>query len=140
MHSRLGIAHVVGIVARFSSNPKKTHMTIVKRIFKYLKGIEDFGLWYKQDDDFNLKVYTDADWAGNVDDRKSTSGGGFFFRERLITWTSKKQSCISQSTAKADYVVAAINCSNILWIKQLVEGMQEEITEHFTIYCDNIVQ
>ena len=61
VHRRLDIAHYVGIVARFSSSPKETHMTIVERIFRYLKGIEDYGLWYKQDDNYNIKVYIDID-------------------------------------------------------------------------------
>ena len=79
------ILHVFGIVLRFLSDTNETHMIVVKRIFRYLKGIEDYGLWYKQDDDFNLKVYIDVDWVGNVDDRRSTSGGAFFLGERLIT-------------------------------------------------------
>ena len=77
VHSRPDIALAIGIVARFSSNPKETHMTAMKRIFRYLKGIEDYGVWYKQEDDF--KVYTDADWAGNVDDSKNTIGVEFSF-------------------------------------------------------------
>ena len=56
MHSRKYIAHIVGIIAIFSSNPKKTHMTDVKRIFKFIKGTQDIGLWYKNDSDFTLKV------------------------------------------------------------------------------------
>lgn len=72
-HNKLDTAHAVGIVARFSANPKETHMTAVKSIFRYLKGTEDYGLWYKKEGDFELRVYTDDHWAGNVDDKKSTS-------------------------------------------------------------------
>ena len=61
-----------------------------------------------------LRAYTDVDWAGNIDDRKSTSGRTFFLGKRMVTWTSKKEKCTSQSTAKAEYVVA--NCTNIAWI------------------------
>ena len=59
-----------------------------------------------------LKVFSDADWVGNIDDRKSTSGGAFFLCKRLVSWTSKKKNCISQSTKEAEYVTAAVNCSN----------------------------
>ena len=90
MHSRKDIAHIVGIIAIFSSNPKETHMTDVKRIYKFIKGTQDFGLWYKKDGDFTLKVYTDYDWDLNVDDRKSTSGEASFLGEILITWLIKK--------------------------------------------------
>ena len=73
---------------------------VVKRIMRYLKGIYDFGLYYKRSENFELNAYTDADWGGNIDDRKSTSGGALFLGRRLVTWTSKKQSYTSLSTAK----------------------------------------
>lgn len=98
VHSRPDIAHVVGFVARFQKSPKETHMTTVKRIFKYLRGIVDYGLWYTYLGNFSLQVFTDADWARNLDDRKRTTSGAFFLRGRLVSWTSKKQTCISQST------------------------------------------
>ena len=63
VHSRPDIAVAVGIVARFSANPKETHMMAVKRILRYLKGTADYGLYYKKDDKFELRVYTDADWV-----------------------------------------------------------------------------
>ena len=64
-----------------------------------------------------LRVYSDVDWVGNIDDRKSTSGGAFFLGKRLVTWTSKKQNSTPQFTANVEYVVAAINYTNIVWIK-----------------------
>ena len=84
-----------------------------------------------------MKVFTDADWAGNLDDRKNTSGGAFFLGKRLVSWTSKKQNCTSQSTAEAEYVAAAVNCSNIVWFKQLLQGMKMEIKEPVVMFCDN---
>ena len=64
-----------------------------------------------------MRAYTDVDWAGNIDDRKSTSGGEFLLGKSMVTWTSKEQNCISQCTAKAKYVVAMVDCKNIVWIK-----------------------
>src|SRR5271156_5451591 len=78
VHTRPDIAHAVGIVARFSTNPKESHMTVVKRIIRYLKNTEDYGLWYKREGKFELQVYTHADWAGNIDDQQSRTGGAFF--------------------------------------------------------------
>ena len=69
------------------------------------------------------KVFTDVDWVGNLDDRKSTSGGAFFLGKRLVSWTSKKKNFTSQSTTKVEYVAAVVNFSNIVWFKQLLEGM-----------------
>ncbi|GLJ08830.1 hypothetical protein SUGI_0096780 [Cryptomeria japonica] len=137
VHRRLDIAHAVGIVARFFVDPKETHMMAIKRLFRYLKGTEDYGLVYQKGNVFDLKFYIDADWVGNIDDRKSTSGGAFFLGERLVSWLSKKQGCVSQSTAEAEYVAAALNCTNIAWIKQLLEGINEQVIELVTIFCDN---
>eukprot|EP00253_Pinus_taeda_P015384 PITA_15384 len=114
--TRLDIMHAVGIVGRFQANPKETHLQAVKRIFKYLQGTQNYGLWYPRDTYLTLHAYTDADWAGSVDDRKSTSGGAFFTGSRLVSWFSKKQSSISLSTAKAEYVVAASCCTQLLWM------------------------
>ena len=105
VHSRLDIALVVGIVARFSTNPRENHSMTIKRIMRYLKGTEEHGLYYKKNEKFELRAYTDVDWARNIDDSKSTSGGAFFLGKRLVTWTSKKQSCKSQSTTEVNMLL-----------------------------------
>ena len=88
--SRPDIKQAVGMVARFQSAPKESHVQSVKRIFRYLKGTINFGLWYPSKKSFSLKAYLDAEWDGCVDDRKSTSGGAFFLGESLVSWISKK--------------------------------------------------
>ena len=85
----------------------------------------------------DLKAFIDADWARSVDDRKNTSGGAFFLGKRLVSWISKKQDCISQSTIEAEYVATVVNCSNIIWFKQLLVGMKIEIKDPIIIYYDN---
>ena len=72
---------------------------------RYLKGTQEYGLYQKKNEKIELRAYTDVDWARNIDDRKSTSGGAFFLGKRLVTWTSKKQNHNSQSTTEAEYVV-----------------------------------
>ena len=89
VHNRPDIALLVGIVARFFANPKENHMMVIKRIMRYLKCTEDYGLYSKNNENFELRAYRDADWVGNIDDRKSTSGGAFFLGKRLVSWTSK---------------------------------------------------
>ena len=89
----------------------------IKRIMRYLKGTEEYGLYYKKNEKFDLRAYTDDDWYGNINDIKSSSGGAFFLGKRLVTWTSKKQNCNSQNNAKAEYVATIVNCTNIVWIK-----------------------
>lgn len=73
-------------------------MKEIKRIFRYLKSIIDYGLWYPRSEDFILTTYIDANWAQSVDDKKITSGGAFFLGERLASWLSKKQDLVSLST------------------------------------------
>ena len=106
------IMHAVGIVGRFQANPKESHLHVVKRIFKYLQGTQNFGLWYPRDTDLTLHAYTDADWARSVDDRKNTSGGAFYMGSRLVSWFSKKQSSIAFSTTEVEYVVVAFCAHN----------------------------
>ena len=136
VHTIPNITLEVGIVARFLTKPRENHMMAIKRILRYLKGTKDYGLWYKLGGNLDLKVFTDADWAGNLDDKKRTSGGAFFLGKRLVSWTSKKQNCTSQSTTEVEYVAVAVNFSNIIWFKQLLEGMKVEIKGLVVMYCD----
>ena len=94
-HTKLDIENEVGIVEIFQANPKESHDAIVKRIFRYLKGTRDYGLWYDRSSDFTLCAYTNVDWEGSIDDIKRTSGGTFFLGGRLVSWLTNKQACIS---------------------------------------------
>ncbi|XP_031091095.1 uncharacterized protein LOC115996096 [Ipomoea triloba] len=76
--SRLDIMHSVGMCARYQATTKESHLIVAKIILKYVKEIVEYGLWYSKDSEICLVGYCDADWAGNIDDRKSTSGGCFF--------------------------------------------------------------
>ena len=114
------------------------HYTVVKRIFRYPKGTPDFGLWYYRLSDFTLRACTDVDWTGSMDDIKSTSGGAFFLGGRLISWLSKKQDCISQSTAEVEYVVATNNCNQIMWMKQMLKDIGIEFSESIIINSENM--
>eukprot|EP00253_Pinus_taeda_P011243 PITA_11243 len=97
----------------------------------------NYGLWYPRDTDLTLHAYTDADWAGSVDDRKSTSVGAFFMGSRLVSWFSKKQSSIALSTAEAEYVAAASCCTQFLWMMQTLQDFQITCTPPIPILCDN---
>ena len=82
--SRPDISYSVGVCARYQANPKESHMTALKRIIKYVKTTAKFGVWYSKDTSDVLAGYSDADWAGNVDDRKSTLGGCFYVGNNLV--------------------------------------------------------
>jgi transposase InsO family protein len=134
--SRPDIACSVGMCARFQANPKESHLVAVKRIIRYVHGTTDLGLWYSCESNVVLVGYSDADWAGNVEDRKSTSGGCFYVGTNLVAWLSKKQASVSLSTAEAEYIAAGSCCTQLLWMKQMLSdfGMSQG---SMTIYCDN---
>jgi hypothetical protein len=88
--SRPDVMQAVGQFVKFQATPKESHVMAVKRIFRYLKGIEEFGLWYPKGKDLSIVAYTYANWSGCIDDRRSTSGASFYLRECLISWLSKK--------------------------------------------------
>ena len=94
-------------------------------------------MWYDRSNDFTLYAYTDVDWVGNMDDRKSTTGGAFFLVGRLVSWLSKKQDCTSQSIAEVKYVVVANNCNQVIWMKQMLKDIRIEFNEPIVIHCDN---
>jgi hypothetical protein len=116
--SRPNLMQAGGQVARFQAAPKESHVLALKRIFKYLKGTIDFGLWYPKGNDLSLIAYTDADWVGCIDDRRSTSGATFYLGECLVSWLKKKQSSISLSTAEAEYIATTSCCTQVLWMNQ----------------------
>ena len=105
------IMHAVCQVGRFQASPKNTHLLAVKRIFIYLKGTANHGLWYPRGNHFDLYEFTDVDWAGCIDDRKSTNGATFFLGGCLVSWSSKKQSSVSLSIAEAKYIAVASCCT-----------------------------
>ncbi|GJZ75899.1 hypothetical protein Tco_0640364, partial [Tanacetum coccineum] len=94
--------------------PKTSHLNAVKRIFKYLKGKPHLGLWYPRESPFDLEAFSDSDYGGSNLDRKSTTGGCQFLGQRLISWQCKKQTIVATSTTKAEYVVAANCCGQVM--------------------------
>nr|GEU65341.1 putative ribonuclease H-like domain-containing protein [Tanacetum cinerariifolium] len=100
--------------------PKECHLHAVKRIFRYLKGHLKLGLWYHKDSPFDLVAYSDSDYGGATQDRKSTTRGCQFLGRRLISWQCKKQIIVATSTTEAEYVAAASCCG--LRISCLIMG------------------
>ena len=108
--SRPDILFSMCLCARFQSDPRESHLIVVKRIFKYLKGTTNLGLFYRKTNEYKLVGYCDADFTGDRVERKSTFGSFQFLGENMISWSSKRQSTIALSTAEAEYIAAA-GCS-----------------------------
>nr|GEW04446.1 uncharacterized mitochondrial protein AtMg00810-like [Tanacetum cinerariifolium] len=102
--SRPDIVHATCLCARYQAKPTEKHIKEVKRIFRYIRGTINTGLWYSKDSGFELTGFSDADYAGCKDTFKSTSGGAQFLGKKMVSWSLKKQDCTTLSTAKAEYV------------------------------------
>ena len=96
------------------------------------------GLWYPKSNNFTQKEFTDVDWEGSVDDRKSTSGEAFFLVNCLVSWLSKKQSSISLSTVEDEYIAGTSCCTQVIWMKQTLEDLLVKYEDPILISCDNM--
>lgn len=134
--TRPDITYAVSNVAKFCAKPTKQHWVAVKRIFRYLKGTQKYGLLYSKKD-FKCVGFSDADWGGDLDDRKSTSGYMFQVGGTAISWRSKKQSCVALSTAEAEYIALASAAQESLWLQQLLSDLKTKQVEPMIIFEDN---
>nr|GEX59424.1 hypothetical protein [Tanacetum cinerariifolium] len=134
--SRPDIMFATCMCARYQANPNEHHVSVVKMIFRYLKGTINLGLWYPKDSGFDLTAYSDADHAGYHLGQKSTSGSVQFLGDKLVCWSSKKQNCVSISTAESEYVAVSSCCAQVLW-------KHTQLTDYgffygkVPIYCDS---
>nr|GEV59552.1 hypothetical protein [Tanacetum cinerariifolium] len=116
--SRPDIMHATCYCARYQAQPTEKHLTVVKRIFRYLKDTIHMGLWYPKDTGFKLTAFSDSNHAGCLDSRKSTSGGiQLLCGDKLVKWSSKKQDYTSMSPAKAEYVFLSACCTQVLCMR-----------------------
>ncbi|GJS24967.1 retrovirus-related pol polyprotein from transposon TNT 1-94 [Tanacetum coccineum] len=115
--SRPDLVFAVCMCARYQSRPTKKHLEAVKRVFWYLQGTINMGLWYPKDTAMALTAYADADHAGCQDTRRSTSGSAQFLGDKLVSWSSKKQTSTSISSTEAEYITMSGCCAQILWMR-----------------------
>nr|GEV09530.1 retrovirus-related Pol polyprotein from transposon TNT 1-94 [Tanacetum cinerariifolium] len=125
--SRPDIVHATCLCARYQAKPTEKHLKEVKRIFCYLWGTVNMGLWYTEDSGFKLTRFSDADYAGCKDTFKSTSDGAQFLREKLVSWLSKKQECTALSLSAF--------CAQVLWMRTHLTNYGFHFNK-IPIYCD----
>lgn len=116
--TRPDITYAVSNVAKFSSNPTSKHWTAVKRIMRYLKGTTDLGIVYTSQEKGDCVGFSDSDWGGDLDDRKSTSGYVFQYSGGAVSWRFRKQTCVALSTVEAEYIALANATQEALWLKR----------------------
>ncbi|XP_073225581.1 secreted RxLR effector protein 161-like [Cicer arietinum] len=136
--TRPDLMYRVSLISRFMANPKSSHWLAAKRILRYIKGTTDFGILYKRGrSNAGLVSYTDSNYAGDLDDRKSTSGFAFIMGSGAISWASKKQPIVSLSTTEAEYIAAAFCACQCVWLRGILEQLGAEEKGSTKILCDN---
>jgi hypothetical protein len=138
--TRPDIAFVAHRLSCFVNNPSKIHYVAAKRVLRYLKGTKDVELIYRKDTDgLKMSAVSDADWAGNTDNSRSTSGFGVKLNKRsaTISWNSKLQNTIALSTAEAELAACKLAVQEIIYIKGLLEDVNITTTEPIEISTDN---
>jgi len=135
--TRPDIMYAVSLISRFMEKPKETHWQAAKRIMRYVKGTKRYGIFYTVSECSDLVGYTDSDWAGSVDDRKSTSGYVFHIGSGAISWASKKQPIVALSTAEAEYVAATAAACQAIWMRRMLRSLCQEQATTTIIFCDN---
>ncbi|KAJ1691007.1 hypothetical protein LUZ63_015162 [Rhynchospora breviuscula] len=135
--TRSDIAYSVGVVSRFMDEPKYSHWKAIKRILRYIKGTESLGLFYSNSEKYKLIGYSDSDWCGDIDDRKSTSSYVFYMGDTAFTWTLKKQPIVTLSTCEAEYVVASWCVAHTIWLRNLLRELKLPQHKATEIRVDN---
>lgn len=135
--SRPDIAYAVGIVSRYLDRYNNLHWNAVKRIMRYLSHTKNHGILYSKCENLNLIGFSDSDYAADIDTRRSTSGYIFKLSNGPITWTSKRQTVVSLSTAEAEYIAACLTVKDSIWIRKLLSELGHSCGSSTPIYIDN---
>ncbi|RVW96946.1 Retrovirus-related Pol polyprotein from transposon RE1 [Vitis vinifera] len=137
-HTRPDLAYALSAVSQYMHNPAEQHMNAVMRILRYLKNAPRKGILFaKNVDHQSIEVYTDADWAGAVDDKRSTSGYFTFVGGNLVTWKSKKQNVVARSSAEAEFRGMALGLCEVLWLRLLLQDLGYLSRQPIRLFCDN---
>jgi hypothetical protein len=136
--TRRDIAYAVQQICLYMHDPREPHLTAMKRILRYLQGTPDYGLLLCRLSGSDLVVYTDADWAGCPDTHRSTSGYAVFLGDNLVSWSAKRQTVVSRSSAEAEYRTVANSVAEANWLQQLLHELQTSPSRCTLVYCDNI--
>ncbi|XP_071676883.1 uncharacterized protein [Lolium perenne] len=136
--TRPDISYAVNRVCQYLHSPRDTHWTAVKRILRYVRHTATYGLRLSSASSGLLSAYSDADWAGNPDDRRSTGGYAVFFGSTLIAWSARKQATVSRSSTEAEYKVVGDATAELIWVQSLLRELRVSQSQSPILCCDNI--
>lgn len=135
--TRPNLSYAVNSVCQYMTTPSDLHWLLVKRILRYIQGTLDYGLKFANGP-WQLTAYSDADWAGYVNTRRSTTGFVVFLCPNAISWQSKKQPYVSQSSTKAEYRALAHTSTDISWIRHVLQDLKMFLPQQPVLHCDNL--
>jgi hypothetical protein len=135
--TRPDIAYSVSVVSQYMSSPTVDHWKAVEQILCYLKGAPGRGIVYSDHGHNKIECYSDSDWAGSKEDRRSTSGYCVFFGGNLISWQSKKQQVVSRSSAESEYRAMAKAVCEIVWVHEFLNEVGLNVPIPAKLWCDN---
>ncbi|CAN1239948.1 Retrovirus-related Pol polyprotein from transposon TNT 1-94, partial [Linum grandiflorum] len=135
--TRPDVAYAVQVVSQFMSLPRKPHLNAVYRILRYLQGTHSLGIYLPSSRTSELRAYADADYAGCVDTRRSTSGWCVKVGNSCVAWRCKKQDRVSKSSTEAEYRSMSEVCSEIVWLRRLLEELGSVVDGPAQLYADN---
>jgi hypothetical protein len=137
--TRPDISLAVGMLGRYQSNLGLEHWKATKRVMKYLQGIKGYSLTFKHTDRLEVFGYTDLDFAGCVDSRKSTLGYIFLLAGGAISWKSSKQTIVATSTMEAEFIACYEATTQALWLRNFIGGLKvvDSIARSIKIFCNN---
>lgn len=135
--TRPDLSFSISVISRFMEKPTEKHLVAAKRVLRYVKGTLEFGIMYRRSQDVKLMVFSDSDYAGDHDDRKSTLGKVIILGSGAVSWTSKKQPIVTLSTTEAEYVAAASCACQGIWLNRILKTLGENQLKCITIQCDN---
>ena len=133
---RPDLCYVVSLLSRYMDRQSEELWMALKRVLRYLKGTKNYGITLKCENS-NFSTYSDADWGGDLTDRKSTSGVLILYGTSPLIWQCKKQSCVATSTTEAEYISMAEASKWMIWLKQLQEELEIEFNLPLTLYSDS---
>ena len=136
-HSRPDVTYSVGVLSRFMHRPTMHHFGAARRVLRYLAGTKNYGICFRKTKDFSLQGFTDSDWAGSIEDRKSTSGNCFVLGTGAISWSSKKQATVALSSTEAEYVAACASACQAVWLRGILSDLGQQQSRATSIKCDN---
>jgi histone deacetylase 1/2 len=136
--TRLDISFAVNKVCQFLHAPTTVHFSAVKRILRYVRGTLGVGHKIKRSKTMLISAFSDADWAGCIDDRRSTGGFAVFLGDNLVSWTARKQATVSRSSTEAEYKALANATAEMMWIQKLLGELKVPHPPAARLWCDNL--